>query len=77
MTHIDDATRIRHVQMAAARAMDIAATVNWTGLRTDSVEALAIAHLVEILGEAAGKRGLKRSAGAVPDVRLASPLPEG
>jgi uncharacterized protein with HEPN domain len=54
MAYIDDATRIRHMHAAAARAIEIGTELDWGELRADSVEVLAIAHLLEILGEAAG-----------------------
>ena len=54
MTQIDDATRIRHMLVAARRTRELLEGRDRQDLDSDDVLGLALVRLLEILGEAAG-----------------------
>ncbi len=55
MSRRDDSVRLRHMLDAARKAVTLAAGRAVADLKADEVTQLALARLLEILGEAAGK----------------------
>ena len=55
MSQHDDAVRLRHMLDAARKAVELAAGRSREQLEADEIGQLALARLLEIVGEAAGK----------------------
>jgi uncharacterized protein with HEPN domain len=55
MSQHDDAVRLRHMLAAARRAVSLAAGRTRAQVEADEIGQLALARLLEIVGEAAGK----------------------
>jgi uncharacterized protein with HEPN domain len=55
MSRHDDSVRLRHMLDAARKAVSLAAGKSAVDIKADEVTQLALARLLEILGEAAGK----------------------
>jgi len=55
MSRRDDSVRLRHMLDAARKAVSLAAGKSTADIKADEVTQLALARLLEILGEAAGR----------------------